>query len=95
MCGKERKKRRRAGSGWEDHELHIAVSSSATCVVWLRASSLVIPRVFFVLGGGVFAAMGSSSRVDLKVVLLGKEFCGKTSLVDRFLNHRFTGDSAR
>eukprot|EP00126_Sphaerothecum_destruens_P007335 Sdes_comp19803_c0_seq2m11923 len=30
-----------------------------------------------------------SSKVDLKVVLLGKEGSGKTSLVERFLHHRF------
>lgn len=29
------------------------------------------------------------NRVDLKVVLLGKEFGGKTSLVERYLNDRF------
>lgn len=28
-------------------------------------------------------------KVDLKVVLLGKEFGGKTSLVERFIHHRF------
>ena len=27
--------------------------------------------------------------VDLKVVMLGKEFCGKTSLVERYLNNRY------
>lgn len=32
------------------------------------------------------------SRVDLKVVLLGKEYTGKTSLVERFIYDRFQGD---
>ena len=27
--------------------------------------------------------------VDLKVVMLGREFCGKTSLVERYLNNRY------
>jgi len=31
--------------------------------------------------------------VDLKVVMLGKEFCGKTSLVERYLNNRFAGEN--
>ncbi|XP_030841442.1 ras-related protein Rab-24-like isoform X1 [Strongylocentrotus purpuratus] len=34
----------------------------------------------------------SGSRVDLKVVLLGKEYGGKTSLVERYLHDRFHGD---
>ena len=33
------------------------------------------------------------SHVDLKVVLLGKEFSGKTSLVERWLNGRFAGEN--
>jgi len=33
------------------------------------------------------------ARVDMKVVLLGKEFCGKTSLVERYLNDRFAGEN--
>lgn len=34
----------------------------------------------------------SSGRVDMKIVLLGKEYGGKTSLVERYLHDRFTGD---
>jgi len=33
------------------------------------------------------------AAVDLKVVMLGKEFCGKTSLVERYLNNRFAGEN--
>ena len=33
------------------------------------------------------------SQVDVKVVLLGKEYCGKTSLVERCLNHTFAGEN--
>ncbi|XP_076372676.1 ras-related protein Rab-24-like isoform X2 [Tachypleus tridentatus] len=33
------------------------------------------------------------SRVDLKVVLLGKEYGGKTSLVERYLYDRFKGNA--
>ncbi len=33
------------------------------------------------------------SLADVKVVLLGKEYCGKSSLVDRFLRDRFCGDN--
>lgn len=32
------------------------------------------------------------TRVDLKVVLLGSEFVGKTSLMDRYVNDRFRGN---
>ena len=31
----------------------------------------------------------SNARVDIKIVLLGKEYGGKTSLVERFLHDRF------
>ena len=34
----------------------------------------------------------SSAQVDVKVVFLGVEYCGKTSLIDRFLNNRFAGE---
>jgi len=33
------------------------------------------------------------AKVDVKVVMLGKEFSGKTSLVERFLNERFVGEN--
>jgi GTPase SAR1 family protein len=32
------------------------------------------------------------SGVDVKVVFLGMEYCGKTSLIERFLNNRFAGE---
>ena len=31
------------------------------------------------------------SHIDLKIVLLGREFSGKTSLVERFVHNRFRG----
>jgi len=34
----------------------------------------------------------SNQKVDLKVVLLGKEYGGKTSLVERFIHHRFNAN---
>uniref|UniRef100_A0A914X0E6 Ras-related protein Rab-24 n=1 Tax=Plectus sambesii TaxID=2011161 RepID=A0A914X0E6_9BILA len=34
----------------------------------------------------------SGFKVDAKVVLLGKEYGGKTSLVERFLHNRFAGE---
>ncbi|XP_064600265.1 ras-related protein Rab-24-like [Liolophura sinensis] len=34
----------------------------------------------------------SGSKIDLKVVLLGKSYAGKTSLVERFIHGRFSGD---
>jgi len=33
------------------------------------------------------------AKVDMKVVLLGREYCGKTSVVERFLNERFAGEN--
>ena len=35
----------------------------------------------------------SGSRVDMKIVLLGKEYSGKTSLVERYLHGRFKGNT--
>lgn len=31
----------------------------------------------------------SGQRVDVKVVMLGKEYVGKTSLVERYVHNRF------
>lgn len=39
-----------------------------------------------------FKVVMSGYRVDAKVVLLGCQFCGKTSLAERYLHARFTGD---
>jgi len=36
----------------------------------------------------------AGSRVDCKVVLLGREFAGKTSLVERYLHDRWLGDTS-
>jgi len=33
------------------------------------------------------------AKVDMKVVMLGREYCGKTSVVERFLNERFAGEN--
>ena len=33
------------------------------------------------------------AKIDVKVVMLGKEFSGKTSVVERFLNERFAGEN--
>lgn len=34
----------------------------------------------------------SGNKVDVKVVLLGKEYGGKTSLVERYLHNRFNDE---
>jgi GTPase SAR1 family protein len=34
------------------------------------------------------------TQAEVKVVFLGMEYCGKTSLIDRFLNDRFTGENS-
>ena len=39
-----------------------------------------------------FAKM-SGGKVDIKVVLLGKSYAGKTTLVNRFISNRFLGDT--
>lgn len=36
-----------------------------------------------------YPVMMSTIRVDAKVVMLGKESVGKTSLVERYVHHRF------
>lgn len=33
----------------------------------------------------------SGSKIDMKIVLLGKEYGGKTSLVERYIYDRFSG----
>ncbi|ESO97019.1 hypothetical protein LOTGIDRAFT_188052 [Lottia gigantea] len=35
----------------------------------------------------------SGSKVDVKVVLLGKSYAGKTCLVERYIHERYTGDT--
>ncbi|CAG5133213.1 unnamed protein product [Candidula unifasciata] len=35
----------------------------------------------------------SGGKVDIKVVLLGKSYAGKTSLVERYIHNRFIGDT--
>ncbi|KAK3789522.1 hypothetical protein RRG08_004592 [Elysia crispata] len=35
----------------------------------------------------------SGAKVDIKVVLLGKAYAGKTSLVERYIHNRFSGDT--
>ncbi|KAL8594120.1 hypothetical protein ACOMHN_000831 [Nucella lapillus] len=37
--------------------------------------------------------MATSSKIDAKVVLLGKSFVGKTCIVERYLKNRFTGET--
>lgn len=34
-----------------------------------------------------------AGKVDLKVVLLGKEFGGKTSLVERYIHNKFSAQA--
>jgi len=36
----------------------------------------------------------SGGKVDIKVVLLGKSYAGKTSLVERYIHERFVGEAA-
>ncbi|GFS17192.1 Ras-related protein Rab-21 [Elysia marginata] len=35
----------------------------------------------------------SGAKVDVKVVLLGKAYAGKTSLVERYIHNRFSGET--
>ena len=52
-------------------------------IVLSSTSWLAIELSYFNMG---------SSRVDMKVVLLGKEYGGKTSLSERYLYDRFSGN---
>lgn len=47
--------------------------------------------IFFVIDIPSAHESASVSQVDMKVVLLGQEYGGKTSLVERFMYNRFNG----
>ena len=48
--------------------------------------------LFFHTACSTKSATMKCTITDMKIVLLGKEFVGKTRLVDRYLNERFTWD---
>lgn len=40
-----------------------------------------------------YFTVGMAGKVDLKVVLLGKEYGGKTSLVERYIHGKFNSNA--
>ena len=59
------------------------LNNAEISIVLSSTSWLAIELSYFNMG---------SSRVDMKVVLLGKEYGGKTSLSERYLYDRFSGN---
>lgn len=76
----------------------LLTSGSSLFVVYFftaqQTEVLPTPHVPSVLSSGLvlgrfFPHLVTMMRVDAKVVMLGKESVGKTSLVERYVHHRF------